>query len=116
MIFKRNKGGWKLMNKSKIIKFVLSGAMLFGVALPMGHASAATVDKPSETVAGPPDGASINWKLTNRYAYWEDGYYVVRRTYTAYPNGKAAMKVSTTIYTDSTERYQIHYSQSTYWL
>lgn len=116
MIFKRNKGGWKLVNKSKMIKFVLSGAMLFGVTLPIGHASAATVDEPSYTVAGPPDGASIDWKLSNTYGYWEDGYYVVRRTYNAKLNGKAVMKISWSFYTDKSQNTRVYYSQSTYWL
>ncbi|WP_100618160.1 hypothetical protein [Bacillus cereus] len=119
------------MNKKKIIKFILSSAMVFGVTLPMGQVSADTLEKsvldsnpePSNETskqlrlhAGSPSGASIDWKVQSRYRYWEDGYYVERVTYVAYPNGKAARKVATSIYTNKSKATRIYYSASTYGL
>ncbi|MGG0256629.1 hypothetical protein ABEY61_29435 [Bacillus toyonensis] len=119
------------MNKNKIIKFVLSGAMVFGVTLPIGQVSADTLEnstldsnaEPSNGMskklrlhAGPSGGASIDWQVQNTYGYWEDGYYVERVTYVAYPNGKAARKVATSIYTNKSKTTRVYYSASTYGL
>ncbi|MGG0256736.1 hypothetical protein ABEY61_16480 [Bacillus toyonensis] len=105
------------MIKGKFNKFILSGAMVFVIALPIGQVSADTLEKTAiNSNVDSFDEEAINWTFQKRYGSWEDGFYVERTTYVAYPYGRLAMKLETATYTDKSKTKRVHYSAMRYWL